>query len=136
MSAVSPVKPAFEVDAFSAAMLDAVGQAQVGFHFEEGGCWGMAAALHEQLTAAGVVCSLRYEPEGFVHAWVDLAGTGFDYQGKLIRPRVGVAIGSITELKAIAQRYGVAEDEFFADMSWAQAVVTDAWERLQQLYAA
>jgi hypothetical protein len=63
-------------------MIDACSAAQVGFHFEEGGCIGMAIAMHEALEADGLQPSFRlmkYSDHVFVCAGDLLC----DHQGAL-----------------------------------------------------
>jgi hypothetical protein len=67
-------------------LLDAVNAAQVGFHFEEGGCWGMAQALHEALPGSEiiVICDPRSgEPS---HGMVRLGDVYVDWTGAHRQP--------------------------------------------------
>lgn len=51
---------------------------EMGFYFEEGGCWGMALALKDTI-GAGAELVLR---DDFVHAYVMKDGVLYDYQGE------------------------------------------------------
>ncbi|RYF09436.1 MAG: hypothetical protein EOO77_23850 [Oxalobacteraceae bacterium] len=55
--------------------------AQVGFHYEEGGCWGMALALRDTFAKMGMRPSLQVGEE-FVHAAVEVDGILYDWQGR------------------------------------------------------
>lgn len=68
---------------FEECLLEATEAAQVGFFFEEGGCWGMALALHQALTARGHEVAFAVQEKGFMHAWVVADGSvHLDHQGR------------------------------------------------------
>lgn len=119
------------VRAFSAAMQGAVESAQVGFHFEEGGCWGMAAALAAHFLQHGKDVLVRYQPAYFVHAWVEVDGDRLDSAG-VMDPASSLFVGAITVplsgLAQLAAAHGCA-DEFEADTTLAAQVVREAWQR-------
>ena len=54
--------------------------AEVGFLFEEGGCYGMAIALHAKLSAVGRAPQIVVWGDGH-HAFVLLDGWLLDYRG-------------------------------------------------------
>jgi len=119
------------VFAFAAALPDSVESAQVGFHFEEGGCWGMAAALARHFIRHGKDVLVRYQPTYFVHAWVEVEDVSLDHGGvmnptsKLFEGATTVPLGGLEQL-AIAHGCG---DEFDADTAMATQIVRDAWQR-------
>jgi hypothetical protein len=108
-------------------MFEAVEARQVGFHFEEGGCWGMARALHDQFSLAGVIAEVRYSDSGFVHAWVHAAGRNFDYRGEMLTAPGAYKTVPADGLLAIASSFGVEAEEFGSDVELARQVVNDAW---------
>lgn len=67
---------------FTDHLIDAVSAAEAGFHFEEGGCFGMALALADAFRADGL------DPElvlmrGATHAMVRVDGALYDHQGRV-----------------------------------------------------
>lgn len=109
------------------ALCDAQG---AGFHFEEGGCWGMALALHATLTADGHPAELVvFTPD--VHAVVRVGPWMADYRG--VQPWVPqpgqVEVHTPASLLQAAQaRFGCTLDEVQADQALAQDLLTAAQE--------
>jgi hypothetical protein len=54
---------------------------EAGVYFEEGGCYGMAVALHNVLCAAGLEVRLAVRGD-FDHAFVVVGEDHIDYQGR------------------------------------------------------
>jgi hypothetical protein len=115
---------------FSSALMDSVNAAQVGFHFEEGGCWGMAAALAEHFCALGKPVLVRYQPKSFVHAWVVVDGRNFDGDGEMLSTSTlftdAVEIPA-AQLAHLASFFGCSRDDFEADAQLARELVGNAW---------
>lgn len=104
--------------AFIPHLQQAVDDAQVGFHFEEGGCWGMALALKAVL---GGDLVLR---DGFTHAYVRAAGSTIDWQG--VASFDGGRLVSRDELLAAARDNGVLQQEVEADVDLALSIIDRA----------
>lgn len=124
----SATKPtAFDADGFEDALIRAMDLSETGFHFEEGGCWGMAAALHDVMVRAGVPAQIRFVPDGFVHAWVRAADADWDYRGTMFSTPTGhIDVESVDALRAVAGNYGVDEETFEADRAMANDIVATA----------
>lgn len=118
----APAEPqAVDVFVMLECLPAAVEEAQVGFHFEEGGCWGMALALAEA-TAGDIV--LR---DSFVHAYVELDGKRFDYTG--LTPFEGKArLLKPDALVAEAACHGVDAEALYADREQARRIIERAKE--------
>lgn len=119
---------AWNIQIFEGCLSYAVNDAQVGFYFEEGGCWGMAVALYEMLTARGVSAELRYRPEGFVHAWVHVSPWDLDHNGASEAEREFVRLPSVEDLVQIASEFGVCAEQVEADRAQAEAIIQNALE--------
>lgn len=127
MPLAASAAPVFDAQAFDEALLVAVEASQTGFHFEEGGCWGMAAALHDVMVRAGVPAQIRFVPDGFVHAWVRAADADWDYRGTMFSTPTGhIDVESVDALRAVAENYGVDEETFEADRAMANDIVATA----------
>lgn len=108
---------------FLEQMQSACDRHEAGFHFEEGGCWGMAAALQEEL---GGEIILR--GGDFTHVYVRVAGQLHDWQGRAQAfegPQTPITAQELVQ-QAIA--HGCTKDEFEADKAWAQAIISTAKE--------
>jgi hypothetical protein len=116
----------FQPEEISAGMALAVERAEAGFHFEEGGCWAMSVALAERFAQLGAAPVLRYKGEGFVHAWVEVDGVGYDHQGNLFSLPDGTTVDSPSAMAHLAARFGVPSDQFQADKVLADQVVAMA----------
>lgn len=127
MPQAASVAPVFDAQAFDEALLVAVEASETGFHFEEGGCWGMAAALHDIMGRAGMPAQIRFVPDGFVHAWVRAADADWDYRGTMFSTPTGhIDVESVDALRAVAGNYGVDEETFEADRAMANDIVAAA----------
>ena len=67
--------------AFTDHLHDAVEASGAGWHFEEGGCWGMALALYDAFKALGEQPQLMLQTDDFAHALVLVDGQLYDYTG-------------------------------------------------------
>lgn len=115
------------IQAFDQAMFEAVEAARVGFYFEEGGCWGMAKALHDRLIEAGMEAEIRYKPTGFVHCWAEAHGIAFDYRGAMSEvPAFGLTLDE-EWFAAIAAHYGTDRSALEADVALAKRIVDAAF---------
>lgn len=123
--------PNLDVARFDLAMMKAVEQAQVGFYFEEGGCWGMAEALFTQLQSRGLKSSLLWRPNGFVHAWVRLDGldeTHLDWRGKFTPAPGAQVLTSLESLRDVAGAVGGTRGEdYLSDVCLAEQVLQSAF---------
>lgn len=118
---------------FAECLPDAVTRAEAGFHFEEGGCWGMAAALREHFIAQGAEVVINHCPAGWVHAWVEVLGRPCDHTGEMMGGTdyirsLAVELADERALLAACVAHGIPEDQFFADKAWAQQVIAFAVE--------
>jgi hypothetical protein len=111
---------------FSQHMIDACTYAEAGFHFEEGGCFSMAAALYENLIADGHAPKVM-AMEGATHVMVELSGTLYDHQGIVLSsPKVREI--QYAALPAYAAECGRTDDEYQSDKEWATEIITQAKE--------
>jgi hypothetical protein len=106
---------------FTEGMRDAVDAAQVGFYFEEGGCWGMALALNR---AQGGVLWVNEERRA-VHAYNVVAGQAYDWEGATKLPDAAVPVTE-AELYEVAARNGVDEGQVDADAADAAGIIENA----------
>lgn len=118
---VTIVESDVQRSAFVPHLQDAVDDAEVGFHFEEGGCWGMALALKAVL---GGDLVLR---DGFTHAYVRVGSDTFDWQGASTFAG-GHVVGRVELLRA-ALDSGVSPGEVESDTDLAFSVIDRAFER-------
>lgn len=73
----------------------AIEAAEIGFYFEEGGCWAMAAALHTVFSERGNQVEMRYQAKDFVHAWAVVDGIAIDHQGVMLNDREGFCCSAV-----------------------------------------
>lgn len=115
--------------AFSDAMPDAVTNHEAGFHFEEGGCWGMAKALHELFDTCRMNPVLLLREGDGAHAMVRSLDGAYDHQG-MGRISKDAVVVAASELAVVAARNGISDEEFESDTIWAQSVVSTAVESI------
>ena len=121
----------FNTASFDACLAEAVEAAQVGFYFEEGGCWGMAEALFTKLSAAGLKPQLVFRPTGFVHAWVMLDGVHLDWRGVFNAAPGWVNLADVAALRHVAADYGGTKGEgYLSDVALGTQVLEDALLRM------
>lgn len=106
---------------FAINMQDAVDEAEAGWHFEEGGCWGMALALRSALGGEIVV------RDGFIHAYVRAEGRAYDWQGEA--SFTGGRVVTREQLVREALANGCPKDKLDADFEWADHII----ERARQM---
>jgi hypothetical protein len=104
-------------------MSEACERAEAGFYFEEGGCFGMAIALHATLTAAGVDARLGVTTD-FIHAYAVAHGHLYDYRGK----KVGAippdfALLQRTDFLQFAAEHGHDENDLCSAQDYAQSAI-------------
>lgn len=99
-------------------------QAEAGWHFEEGGCWGMALALR---TALGPGSEIVVRDD-FVHVYVRARGRTFDWQGEC--DFSGGRVVSRDQLITEALAHGCSQEQLDADSEWAAQII----DRARQLY--
>jgi hypothetical protein len=92
---------------------------EAGFYFEEGGCFGMALALHATFTQSGIKASLAVD-KSFIHAYVLAHGHLYDHQGRgrMERPASLVTLEPNAFLE-FAYANGHGDDRLQADQGYA-----------------
>lgn len=101
---------------------NAVSNAQVGFHFEEGGCWGFALALQEVFVEQGLHATLVVRDHDFIHAWTKCGGEAWDHQGWLFSRSGGEDVYK-WKLLELAQKNGVSEEQVESDRQMAKDIL-------------
>ncbi len=112
---------------FADHMIDACSGAEAGFHFEEGGCWGMALALHDHLTVLGQAPALVVMTN-FAHAMVSVDGQFLDHQGIAHVNPADTRQVTEEELLALAEQGGFSRDEIEGDRQQAAEIIEYAQE--------
>ncbi|OUM04487.1 ADP-ribosyltransferase-containing protein [Variovorax sp. JS1663] len=97
-------------------------QAEAGWYFEEGGCWGMTLALR---TALGPGSEIVVRDD-FVHAYVRAGGRTFDWQGEA--DFAGGRLVTRDQLTKEALANGCSQEQLDADTAWADQVIERARE--------
>lgn len=131
-------RPTFteSADAFAFAdhMVDACSLAEVGFYFEEGGCWGMALALADCFQSVGleaqIVVANNTGRDGTIypsHAMVRVAGQLFDHQGEAEQHEPLLPV-TREQLIALAEDAGVDEEQIEQDRELAAQIIQNAIE--------
>lgn len=103
--------------AFTTRLQEAMDNMEVGFHFEDGGCWGMALALREKI---GGELLLRKD---FVHVYVCVDGQLYDWRGQAVDPGVPLQPMTPDALVHEASKNNVNEDTLQNDLAWAKDVI-------------
>lgn len=109
---------------FDSHLVDACTYAEAGFHFEEGGCFAMAEALHGAFLADGKNPRLKYAKD-FVHVMVEVDGSLFDHQGRVFTPQKTVDI-HIDDLRVLAAQHGQSMETLEGDKVWAEEIIENA----------
>lgn len=112
---------------FARHMTDAVTAARMGFHFEEGGCWGMAMALRDHFASAGKDAQIRI---GTLcgrdsHAYVQVGALSYDHSGEFTWNGTSQAV-SESGLMRRARSAGVGHDDVDQDRQCAADVIMHA----------
>lgn len=108
-----------------ANLADGCEAVEAGFYFEEGGCFGMALALHAEMSAAGGDPRLTICEHDFVHAMVEIDGGYFDHRGKY-PPREAMRPVDTAEFMNLAQLYGHGPEKIESDRAWASNAIAFA----------
>lgn len=110
----------------------ACAEAQTGFHFEEGGCWGMAYAIAEMAIEAGFHAEVKEHPF-FIHATVLVDGKHYDHSGIVTMREVTEAghFVLLSELRTVAGNYGISADQFEHDRAWARQIIENNIQNTQ-----
>lgn len=103
---------------FVVNMQAAADQAEAGWYFEEGGCWGMALALRAALGGEIVV------RDGFTHAYVRAQGKTYDWQGE--STFTGGRVVTRDQLVQEALANDCSKDQLDADVAWADQIIENA----------
>lgn len=123
---------AFDAARFDEALYEATEAAQVGFRFEEGGCWGMAEALFLEFQARGFQVQLMHQPESFVHAWVRLGALHLDWTGVMRSPFRGTPLADLTALRQVATQFGSFGEDYEADVAAARVIIQAAFATMEE----
>ena len=117
--------------AFVHHLQEANDQAEVGFLFEEGGCYGMALALQAKLSAMGRAPQIVIHGDGH-HAFVLLNGWLIDYRGAQNIEEWSSPLTAMTpgEVRRKALGRWKAED-LLGDLAVAEQVIAAAIELSQ-----
>lgn len=115
---------------FARHMTDAVSAARMGFHFEEGGCWGMALALRDHFASNGQGPVIRIGRVGGrdSHAYVQVGCLAYDHSGPMTWQGPSAAV-SVQQLLRRARLAGYDRGDVEADRIAAAGVIEDAAER-------
>lgn len=117
-------------------MAQAVEAAEVGFYFEEGGCWGMAHALFRHFEKQGAPVTIRYQPAttsySWIHAWVEVGATGLDWQGEVTPQPESKVLADLDALRAVADSFGVPGDQYDSDVNLAESILAETVIRMSQ----
>jgi hypothetical protein len=117
-----PDHPCITTERISANLQTACERVEAGFYFEEGGCFGMALALHGTFLQQGL--APRYAVnDSFVHAFVELDGRYFDYTGETAQPNPCRFLDAAA-FTAFAQHHGHDDAGLYADQAYAQDAIT------------
>jgi hypothetical protein len=110
-------------------MIEACTANEAGFHFEEGGCFAMARALHESFSKEDPFAAIAIN-RFFCHVVVRSGGVVHDHQGHLSAEQAlnYTEIVAPEELEALALAAGQRPDEFDSDVDWARRVIRTAHE--------
>jgi hypothetical protein len=110
-------------------MMEACAANEAGFHFEEGGCFAMAKAMHEELVKIEPLATIAINPT-FVHAVAMLGPLGIDHQGDLTLEYSKLYTKNVApdDIEKEAFAAGHSEDDFSADLNWARNVIRTAKE--------
>lgn len=104
----------------------ACGYADAGFYFEEGGCFGMAAALHELFTREGLAPEFAYS-QRTCHAMVKVGNAFYDYRGEHPAPS-DIQVVSKAEFQRTLQASGFSQEQFDGDRAYAEQAIGSARE--------
>lgn len=102
---------------------------EAGFYFESGGCFGMALALHELFTKAGLAPQFAFSMAAG-HAVVELDGKYYDYRGET-SAMPGMRIVSKEQLLSTAYAFShsaQAEQDLHRDKGYAETAINAALE--------
>lgn len=102
--------------------------AEAGFFFEEGGCYGMALSLHKALTNAGIPAQLSVSDD-VEHASVLADDLAFDYTGsRPIKPTDRVVTEA--EMRERANQSGRDVNSLFSDEEWAREIIESVLDQV------
>lgn len=96
---------------------------ELGFYFEEGGCFGMALALRDHFSSLGNSCALAIQEIG-LHAYCVVGGTCFDYTGP--NSRCEATIVSDEEFMVRALEAGHSPEGIEADRLLAREAIASS----------
>lgn len=107
---------------------NAIEDMEIGFHFEEGGCYAFAYAMAEALQVRGIDSEAVITP-GEAHAYLKVDGAYIDHQGAFSSIRDPYTLIAIKELQEIAHKHQSIE-EFWSDVAMAKEVIEEAMSRI------
>lgn len=99
-----------------------------GFHFEEGGCWAMAAAIAEVLEADGHPSTFFVTTQPHTHCYAVHGGSYYDYTGQCDKEGEGILCDKSDMLELMCKAGWTLED-FYAELDFAREVVAEAASR-------
>ena len=99
---------------------------EAGFHFEEGGCWGMGYAIAKRFSELGGAPDILFIKD-FCHILVRVGDDCYDHQGRCDVPPEFTAI-EIGDLESVALTHGVSEVQFYNDVDFADTIIDTAIE--------
>ena len=105
---------------------EACGLSQVGFHFEEGGCFAMAVAIHDALLEDGHEPRLAFDRSA-AHAFAEADLDLYDHQGRR-HTRAGIEYVTRDGMRDLALSSGHSEEDFEIDLRDAMEIVGSARE--------
>jgi len=100
-------------------MIDACSAAQAGFYFEEGGCIGMAIAIHDALQAEGCIPTFVSMTQT-AHVAVMVDDIVYDHQGACRNPHTVKPI-TLEQLHALGSEWN---SDIEADAAWAREIIS------------
>lgn len=104
---------------------------QAGTYFDEGGCWGMALALHAAMEKSGYSPTLQVQTQGVIGVQVVIGDMALDYRGpRPFDPTDTHRACTPANLLSIAESFGAPAESVIADQRWSEALIeaAQAWE--------
>lgn len=108
-------------------LIDACTNHEAGFHFEEGGCFAFAIALHGHLANIQPLAQIGVS-KGLGHCVVMLGPVAVDHQGDLpfaSTPKY-IPLAGLNAVRAAALKAGHSGAEIDADIDWAENIIQTA----------
>lgn len=97
-----------------------------GFHFEEGGCWGMGYAIAKRFSELGGNAEVLYI-KSFCHILIRVGDDCYDHQGRCDIPPKFTII-KLDDLEQVALENGISSVQFHNDVDFANDIIDTAIE--------